>query len=81
MPIVLPRGPSGDTAAASTGHEKSPRRQPMKIAMHSPGLERECGDLLVAHGYRVLVVPQRRRLRQNRPAPHNRWLVASHRGP
>jgi hypothetical protein len=46
------------------------------VETHSPGLERECGDLLVAAGYRVLVVPQRRRLRQNRPAAHNRWLAA-----
>jgi hypothetical protein len=47
------------------------------VETHSPGLERECGDLLLAAGYRVVVVPQRRRLRQNRPAAHNRWLVAS----
>ncbi len=47
------------------------------VETHSAGLERECGDLLVAAGYRVRVVTQRRWLRQNRPAEHNRWLVAS----
>jgi hypothetical protein len=47
------------------------------VETHSEGLERECGDLLVAAGYRVTVVTQRRWLRQNRPAAHNRWLVGS----
>jgi len=47
------------------------------VETHSPGLEAECGDLLAAAGYGVTVVTQRRWLRQNRPAAHNRWLVAS----
>ncbi len=33
---MLPSGPSGETAAASTGHGNTPRRQPRKIATHSP---------------------------------------------
>lgn len=46
------------------------------VETHTAGLERDCGDLLVAAGYRPVIVPQRRRFRQNRPAEHNRWLVA-----
>jgi hypothetical protein len=46
------------------------------VETHTEGLERDCGDLLVAAGYRPLVVTQRARFRQNRPAAHNRWLVA-----
>jgi hypothetical protein len=46
------------------------------VETHTAGLERDCGDLLVEAGYRPLIVPQRHRFRQNRPAEHNRWLVA-----
>jgi Methyltransferase FkbM domain len=46
------------------------------VETHAPELERECGDLLLAAGYRPRVVTQRRLLPQNRPIPHNRWLVA-----
>jgi hypothetical protein len=46
------------------------------VETHTPGLERDCAELLVAHGYRPFVVTQRKRFRQNRPAAHNRWLVA-----
>jgi hypothetical protein len=46
------------------------------VETHTAGLERDCGDLLVEAGYRPLIVPQRKRFRQKRPAAHNRWLVA-----
>jgi hypothetical protein len=46
------------------------------VETHTVGLERDCGDLLVECGYQPAIVPQRRRFRQNRPAAHNRWLVA-----
>jgi hypothetical protein len=46
------------------------------VETHTAGLEHDCGDLLLGCGYRPVVVPQRRRFRQNRPAAHNRWLVA-----
>ena len=46
------------------------------VETHTPDLERDCGDLLVEAGYRPVVIPQRRRFRQNRPAAHNRWLAA-----
>jgi hypothetical protein len=52
-------------------------RQPhLIVETHSPELERECGDLLLAAGYVPRVVSQRRWLRENRPIAHNRWLVA-----
>lgn len=46
------------------------------VETHTAGLERDCGDLLVEAGYRPVIVPQRKRFRQRRPAAHNRWLVA-----
>ena len=46
------------------------------LETHSPDLERDCAELLLAAGYRVRIVTQRARFRQNRPAAHNRWLVA-----
>ena len=46
------------------------------VETHTAGLERDCGDLLVEAGYRPLIVPQRKRFTQPRPAAHNRWLVA-----
>jgi Methyltransferase FkbM domain len=52
-------------------------RQPhLIVETHSPELERECGELLLAAGYAPQVVSQRRWLRENRPIAHNRWLVA-----
>ncbi len=47
------------------------------VEVHSPDLERDCAELLSGFGYRVIVVAQRKRFRQNRPAAHNRWLVAT----
>jgi hypothetical protein len=52
------------------------RRPHLIVETHSPELERECGDLLLAAGYAPRVVTQRRWLRENRPIAHNRWLVA-----
>jgi hypothetical protein len=45
------------------------------VETHAADLERACGDLLIAAGYAPRVVPRRRRLREDRPATHNRWLV------
>ena len=67
----------GEMAVLRGAREVLARHRPHVIVeTHTPGLERDCGDLLVAAGYRPLVVPQRKRLRQRRPAAHNRWLVA-----
>ena len=54
-------------------HDRGPA---VIIEVHSLQLERECGRLLVDHGYRPLVVSQRTVWRENRSIDHNRWLVA-----
>ncbi len=79
LPGLLKIDVDGGEGAVLRGAAKILRDQRPHVIVetHSEGLERECGDLLLAAGYRVVVVPQRRRLRQNRPAAHNRWLVAS----
>jgi len=52
------------------------RRPNVVVEVHSKALERRCGALLVAHGYRPVVLSQRRVLPDFRPIVHNRWLVA-----
>lgn len=52
------------------------RRPHLIIETHSAALERECAELLLGLGYRPRVVTQRRRLREPRGTPANRWLVA-----
>ena len=51
-------------------------RPHLLVETHGLAKERACGELLLSHGYRPRVVPRRRRLREDRPTPHNRWLVA-----
>ena len=51
-------------------------RPSLIVETHEPDLERDCGHLLHELGYRLTVVNQRRVLRDHRPIPHNRWLVA-----
>lgn len=53
------------------------RHPSLIVEVHSAGLEREAGGLLVRHAYRPLVVSQRRWLSDHRPTEHNRWLVAT----
>jgi hypothetical protein len=53
----------------------SERRPPVIIEVHSRELETEAGSLLVAKGYRPIVVSQRTLFPDLRPDPHNRWLV------
>jgi hypothetical protein len=53
------------------------RRPSLIVEVHSSELEREAGRLLLRHGYRLVVVSQRRFLPDERPTGrHNRWLVA-----
>lgn len=61
------------TGAADLLARQHPR---LIVETHALELEQACGDLLLAAGYRPRVVKQRRFLPQNRPTPHNRWLVA-----
>lgn len=53
------------------------RHPSLIVEVHSVDLERQAGGLLVRHGYRPLVVSQRRLLPDHRPTEHNRWLVAN----
>jgi hypothetical protein len=46
------------------------------VETHSAELERECGAILVEHGYRPTIVHQRAIWPDRRPIAHNRWLVA-----
>jgi hypothetical protein len=46
------------------------------LETHSAELEAMCGRLLIDAGYAPRVITPRRVLPQNRPAEHNRWLVA-----
>lgn len=54
----------------------SERRPALVVEVHSREIEREAGGLLVDHGYRPIVVSQRRLWPDRRPTEHNRWLVA-----
>jgi hypothetical protein len=54
----------------------SERRPHVIVETHSLELERECGDALLRHGYRPVVVSARRYLRQDRDTEFNRWIVA-----
>jgi predicted RNA methylase len=47
------------------------------VETHSPALEDACGQLLLEASYSPTVITPRRLLPQNRPAVHNRWLVAA----
>lgn len=54
------------------------------IETHSADLERDCRAILAAAGYRVTIVPNawwRAFVPEQRPIPHNRWLVAFPEGP
>ena len=68
----------GEVAALRSAERILRKRHPALIVeVHSPELERDCGTILVAHGYRPIVVSQRKIAPDYRPIAHNRWLVAS----
>jgi Methyltransferase FkbM domain len=53
------------------------RHPSLIVEVHSAELEHDCGHLLIEHGYRPLVVNQRRVWPDHRPIGKvNRWLVA-----
>jgi hypothetical protein len=52
------------------------RRPHILLETHSAELEHACAELLVRAGYAPRIISQRRRLREDRPSSHNRWLVA-----
>jgi precorrin-6B methylase 2 len=47
------------------------------VETHGPEVEAGCVEVLRHHGYAPLVRNQRRRFREGRPNPHNRWLIAA----
>jgi len=53
------------------------RKPHLIVEVHSKDLELACGGLLLDAGYTPKVVSARRWLRDDRPLPHNRWLVAA----
>ena len=52
-------------------------RPALVVETHAADLERACAEILRGHRYGVRVVDQRRVLRDHRPIPHNRWLIAT----
>ena len=67
----------GEASALRSAEAIINRRHPaLVVEVHSQALEDECGMFLIDHGYRPIVVPQRRRFPDHRPIPHNRWLIA-----
>jgi Methyltransferase FkbM domain len=63
-------------ALRSAEHLLATRRPSVLVETHSPALERACGELLVSHGYRPVIVNQRGIWPDLRPLAHNRWLIA-----
>ena len=78
VPDVIKVDVDGGETAVLAGAERvlRERRPHLFVETHSIELERDCGDLLLRHGYAPRVVTQRSHLRQGRVRPHNRWLVA-----
>jgi precorrin-6B methylase 2 len=78
-PDLMKLDVDGAEVSALTGaKELLAHRQPhLIVETHSAQLERDCAELLIELGYRPVVVSPRRWLAQNRPIPHNRWLVAA----
>jgi hypothetical protein len=69
----------GELAALRSAERILSTRHPaLVVEVHSAELERECGGLLVEHGYRPTIVHQRGLFPDHRPTDEvNRWLVAT----
>jgi len=68
----------GELAALRSAQRILSERHPSLIVeVHSRELERGCGNILVGHGYRPIVLSPRKIARDRRPTEHNRWLVAA----
>lgn len=52
-------------------------RPHLLIETHSASAERNVARILLNHGYVPTVIERRRRLREDRPAKHNRWIAAT----
>lgn len=77
-PGLLKIDVEGGEGAVLAGAERLLRTHRPAVVVETHGIEpeREAVALLQDAGYRVLLVPQRTRLREHRPLAHNRWLVA-----
>jgi hypothetical protein len=78
VPGVIKIDIDGAEAEALAGAKRllRERRPHVIVETHSRELEATCGKVLRDAGYRPTVVNQRSWLRDQRPIPHNRWLVA-----
>jgi hypothetical protein len=66
----------GEADALRSAQEILSRRPGILIEVHGVEVERECLDILRSASYAVETVNPRRWLRDHRPLPHNRWLIA-----
>jgi hypothetical protein len=65
-------------ALQSAGRILGERHPDLIVETHSAELERQCGRLLVKHGYQPIIVKQRIVWPDHRPTrEQNRWLVAA----
>jgi hypothetical protein len=78
VPDLLKIDVEGSEVAVLDGARRilAERRPHVVVETHGRELEDACARLLRDHGYRPLVVHQRKVLREGRPNPDNRWLVA-----
>ena len=65
------------TVLQGAEHLLARRRPHVVLETHGREVEAACAQVLRDHGYAPLVRDQRRWLREGRPNPHNRWLVAT----
>jgi hypothetical protein len=63
-------------ALRSAARILSERRPSLVVETHSPELERDCGAIMVQHGYRPVIVRNRIVWPESGRPAHNRWLVA-----
>lgn len=68
----------GAEADALRGAERilSGCKPSLLVETHGKDTEEQCLEILARHAYSVEIVNQRSWLKERRPLPHNRWLVA-----
>lgn len=67
----------GAEAEALLGAENilATRKPNLIVEVHGEAEERQCLELLSAHGYTPTIINRRTWLKEQRPLAHNRWLV------
>jgi methyltransferase FkbM-like protein len=78
IPDLIKVDIEGDEVAALSGAARilQRRRPHLIVETHGAALEAQCITELQRHGYEPRIVDARRWLRDDRPARHNRWLIA-----